>query len=148
MGDGSWGENLIDMNLEAVEHRVYGSFQEVEGARAEWDGLVERVQGDVFSTYDWCSTWWRHYGHERSLQLHMLRVANTLVAILPLFSETHCLGPSTLRLVRVVGCDHSLTTCGLIIHPNWLIEAIDVVLKDLESHSRGDLLQIGPLPGY
>ncbi|HUW84182.1 MAG TPA: GNAT family N-acetyltransferase [Phycisphaerae bacterium] len=131
-----------------MEHKVYASFAGVEEVRAEWDALVERVGGDIFSTYDWCRTWWRHYGQRRLLQIHLLRERDQLVAVLPLFWEKQEFGVFAVRLVRLVGCDHSLTTCSPVIHPDRLSLTVSALIEYLDRHCRWDLLHLGPLPGY
>jgi dTDP-4-amino-4,6-dideoxygalactose transaminase len=66
--------------------------------RPEWTALAERSR-NVFSTWEWAATWWRHFGAER--QLRLMRVSSAdgrLLAILPLyvFSARPC-------VIRFVG---------------------------------------------
>jgi CelD/BcsL family acetyltransferase involved in cellulose biosynthesis len=53
--------------------------------RAEWNELALK-SGNVFATWEWASTWWRHFGRDRKLFAFACRSAEgELVAILPLY---------------------------------------------------------------
>jgi len=57
----------------------------LDAFRDEWSALAE-AGGNVFSTWEWASTWWRHGGRDRPLLLHACRDAEgRLAAILPLY---------------------------------------------------------------
>ena len=72
------------------------SFAEVE---RDWSNLAE-AGGDIFSTWEWASIWWRHFGAGGELDLTACRNAHgDLLAILPLFRKR--IGP--LRVTRLVG---------------------------------------------
>jgi CelD/BcsL family acetyltransferase involved in cellulose biosynthesis len=59
--------------------------ESLETARDEWSALAE-ASGNVFSTWEWASTWRRQRGHDRALLLHACRDAGgRLAVILPLY---------------------------------------------------------------
>jgi CelD/BcsL family acetyltransferase involved in cellulose biosynthesis len=61
-------------------------------ARAEWDALAQRC-GNVFSTWEWADTWWRHLGDgARLLAFTCRREDGTAAAILPLCVRRDRLG--------------------------------------------------------
>src|SRR5215208_2862718 len=67
---------------------------------AEWPRLGERSR-NLFATWEWHSTWWRHFGSGRRLCIAACRERNgALVGILPAYFS-RALGP--LRLVRLLG---------------------------------------------
>ena len=131
-----------------LRHSVYGSFAEAHDLQPAWDRFVESAGGDIFSTFDWCEVWWRHYGQRRRLQIHVFWDQGGIVAVLPLFWERLRLGPLSVRLVRVVGCDHSVTTCQPVIRLNCIADVMRSVIDGLDQMFRWDLLHFGPLPGY
>jgi CelD/BcsL family acetyltransferase involved in cellulose biosynthesis len=131
-----------------LQHGVYVSFDDVRDLQPRWDAFVKETGGDIFSTFDWCEVWWRHYGYGRQLQIHVFHENGQLVAVLPLFWERLRLGLLSVRLVRIVGCDHSVTTCGPVIQPNRMAEIMRLVIDHLDRSFRWDLLHFGPLPGY
>jgi CelD/BcsL family acetyltransferase involved in cellulose biosynthesis len=70
-----------------------------EGLQDEWNALAER-SGNLFATWDWASTWWRHFGDGNELRAFACRDAGGgLVALLPLYSRRA--GPA--RLLRFLG---------------------------------------------
>lgn len=71
----------------------------LEALREDWTRLAE-LSGDVFRTWEWAETWWRHFGQDRRLLLFACRNANGRVeAILPLYEARRW----PLRLVRFLG---------------------------------------------
>jgi CelD/BcsL family acetyltransferase involved in cellulose biosynthesis len=60
----------------------------LDALRVEWSTLAEQG-GNVFSTWEWASTWRRHIGEDRPLLLHACRDAEGRpAAILPLYLAT------------------------------------------------------------
>jgi len=137
-------------NDRAPTHEVFDDFARLEPMHDEWDAFVERVGGDLFASYDWCDVWWRHYGKGRRLYVHVLRdgPGGSIIAVLPLFAERIRVGPFTLRVIRLVACDHSVTSVAPAIDPKH----IDVVLRSVVEHlaraEAWDVMQLGPLPAY
>jgi CelD/BcsL family acetyltransferase involved in cellulose biosynthesis len=68
-------------------------------ARSEWQSVAERSQ-NVFATWEWARTWWRHFGRDRQLLLTVCRGSHgRAVAIVPLYMSP--VGP--FRTLRFVG---------------------------------------------
>jgi CelD/BcsL family acetyltransferase involved in cellulose biosynthesis len=65
--------------------------------QAEWRPLAERSR-NIFATWEWAETWWRHFGRDGEL-----RTTRAGSAILPLYVERK--GP--LRLLRFIGQGHA-----------------------------------------
>jgi CelD/BcsL family acetyltransferase involved in cellulose biosynthesis len=59
-------------------------FSSLEPLKQEWSRLA-RCSGNIFATWEWASTWWRHYGQGRRLLLTTVRSGGRLVGILPLY---------------------------------------------------------------
>ena len=80
-----------DLRTEPVE--------DIDAVRDQWTELAAQA-GNVFSSWEWASTWWRHYGGNRALMLYACRdAAGRLVAILPL-----CRGSiARMRTIRFIG---------------------------------------------
>jgi dTDP-4-amino-4,6-dideoxygalactose transaminase/CelD/BcsL family acetyltransferase involved in cellulose biosynthesis len=74
-------------------------FESLDGLRGEWSELAERTD-NIFSTWEWNATWWRHFGGDRRLLGTACRSADGhLVAVLPLFFASKL----PLRVVRFTG---------------------------------------------
>jgi len=131
-----------------LAHSVHDSFEEVAGLQAEWDRFVEERDGDLFSTFDGCRIWWKHYGDGRRLEIHLFREGERLVGVFPLFRETLRFGPVAVRLIRLVGCDHSVTTCGFAVHPDHTAQVVASLMARISHGPPWDMIHLGPLPGY
>jgi peptidoglycan/xylan/chitin deacetylase (PgdA/CDA1 family)/CelD/BcsL family acetyltransferase involved in cellulose biosynthesis len=71
----------------------------LESLADEWPALAAR-SGNVFATYEWASSWWRHHGQGHRPLVTACRSADgRLVAILPLYLWS--VGP--LRVLRFIG---------------------------------------------
>jgi CelD/BcsL family acetyltransferase involved in cellulose biosynthesis len=71
----------------------------IESAPHAWAELAER-SGNIFSTREWASIWWRHFGHGRRLHVTACRDSDgDLIGILPLYGSS--VGP--LRTLRFLG---------------------------------------------
>jgi len=128
----------------------FDDFAALEPIREEWDAFVDRVGGDLFSTLDWCRVWWAHYGTGRTLHLVVVRDASTeaMAAALPLFSERIRVGPVSVRALRLVGCDHSVTSVAPAIDPARMTEALAAGIDAASRRASWDVIHLGPLPGY
>lgn len=130
-----------------TRHKVYGSFAEVEHLRQAWNDLACRA-GDLFSSYDWCEIWWRHFGAKRRLEIHTLHDGNRLVAVLPLFREVVLAGWVCLHVVRLLACDYASDAAGLAVEPSYTDTFLNMVLAGLTSGGNWDILHLGPLRSY
>lgn len=71
----------------------------LDDLREEWNTLAERAD-NVFATWEWASTWWRHFGDDRPLKIVACRSQDgRLRAILPLYEFAE----RPLRIVRYIG---------------------------------------------
>jgi CelD/BcsL family acetyltransferase involved in cellulose biosynthesis len=71
---------------------------DLDGAQAAWTALAQRT-GNVFSTWEWAETWWRHFGRGRTVALlGALDGAGDVRVVLPLCRERRG-GVSVLRFL-------------------------------------------------
>ena len=85
-----------------VEFTLYRSEVGFSELHSEWNDLLQRSRIDtIFLTWEWQSTWWRHFGASRGL-LYLLaaRVSGRLIGLLPLY-ESSTDGRVN---IQVVGC--------------------------------------------
>jgi CelD/BcsL family acetyltransferase involved in cellulose biosynthesis len=74
-------------------------FKTLEAAREYWPALAERSR-NLFATWEWISTWWRHFGAGRELAGAVARRAGgEPAAILPLYVY----GRGPLTVLRFIG---------------------------------------------
>jgi CelD/BcsL family acetyltransferase involved in cellulose biosynthesis len=83
----------------APEPLLVEPIESLDGVRDDWSALAE-AGGNVFSTWEWASTWWRQQGHDHPLALYACRDARgRLVAILPLYLAS----ARPVRIARFLG---------------------------------------------
>lgn len=85
--------------------QCFESFEACPVSRDAWDDLARACDADVSVSYDWCRTWWQHYGKDRRLQLLCFYDADELVGLFPGFVDTFAVGPVRVRLGKIVCSD-------------------------------------------
>jgi CelD/BcsL family acetyltransferase involved in cellulose biosynthesis len=90
-GGGSAGAARESVRIEPV--------QTLDELRDDWMVLAAKTR-NIFSTWDWASTWWRHFGDDRRLALAACRSPQgRIVAIVPLYVSTR----RRIRVARLLG---------------------------------------------
>ena len=109
---------------------------------AEWRALAER-SGNVFSTWEWASAWWNHFGGDRPLQLTACRRdGGETFAILPLYLAS----TRPVRTIRFIGHGPA-DQLGPVCDPSDRHEAALLLKRALREHcARWDIF-IGELLG-
>jgi CelD/BcsL family acetyltransferase involved in cellulose biosynthesis len=106
---GSTGRLALGFQLEQISR--------FDGLSEEWNRLAE-LSENVFASWEWVSTWWRHF-EQGDLVVRAWRSPNgRLVALIPLYRSS--LGP--LRVLRFLGHDMS-SKLGPICAPDEREEA-------------------------
>jgi CelD/BcsL family acetyltransferase involved in cellulose biosynthesis len=59
----------------------YGDFIALESA---WKNFLEEYEHTIFSTWEWLSTWWKHFGADKRLLLLLAKDNDRIVGIAPL----------------------------------------------------------------
>jgi CelD/BcsL family acetyltransferase involved in cellulose biosynthesis len=97
--------------------------------RDEWTELAEAT-GNIFSTFEWISTWWRFFGSPDASVAHAVRSRDgRLVGILPLYVSA----TRPLRVLRFIGHregDH----LGPICRPFERVAVANATLELLDRH--------------
>lgn len=77
----------------------------LEALEPDWRTLLEASRADcIFLTWEWITTWWRHFGSGRELWVLAARdEAGALQGIAPLFLERMAVGPIRLRTLTWIG---------------------------------------------
>lgn len=86
-------EQLTDQGVQTLPAGAAGAgtvqlepIPSLDAAREAWRKLALR-SGNIFATWEWAETWWRHFGRGRPLHLTAARAADgRVLAILPLYS--------------------------------------------------------------
>lgn len=133
----------------AQEHLAvhsYSSFTQVSQWREEWNQLVVDVGADLFASFDWCSTWWKHFHRDRALMIFLAFRGHRLVACIPLYREVLSYGPWRLHVVRLIGSGDAGTRTHLAIDPEEQEPVLREVCKRIDSQGPWDVLYLGDFP--
>jgi CelD/BcsL family acetyltransferase involved in cellulose biosynthesis len=99
----------------------------------EWRALIDRApDATLFQTWEWQSTWWRHYGHGR-LWVLTAREAGSLVGLAPLYVSRYYGLP--LRQVAFMGTGAS-DYLDFLALPERAEACRDAFLEHLARHRR------------
>jgi CelD/BcsL family acetyltransferase involved in cellulose biosynthesis len=108
--------------------------------REEWTTLTSH-SNNIFSTWEFADTWWRHFSFGRPLHLYACRDGDRLVAILPLFAWRE----RPLSVIRFIGAREG-DELGPI-HTGLGRSVMTEALEEALARSRVDVLLADHLPG-
>lgn len=89
-----------DLNFSSRSDVILQHYDNIDELKEDWRAVAEQSR-NVFSTWEWASVWWKHFGRERPLLVTVCRERSSgrPVAVIPL-CRTHRL---PLRIVKFVG---------------------------------------------
>lgn len=80
------------------------TFEEFLDTKNEWDDAIQRSgDNNIFLTWEWLSTWWKHFGAERIFSLITVREHDKIIAAAPLMSSKYKLAGLKLTKMEFVG---------------------------------------------
>jgi CelD/BcsL family acetyltransferase involved in cellulose biosynthesis len=120
--------------------RIISEFKEFESLSEVWDSLL-RNSGDnnpIYLTHEWLSTWWKHFGEGKQLNVLLIEKEGQPMSIVPLMRTEYRIGLIKIRALETLGslnCNHiGLTLSGSSE------EAVSVFLTYLEEEfAKGEL---------
>jgi CelD/BcsL family acetyltransferase involved in cellulose biosynthesis len=75
--------------------------------KPEWDKILLNSNHSIFSTWEWLSTWWRHFGKNKELLLLTVKENEKIMGIAPLmYSKYRTLGLN-IGKIEFIGSPHS-----------------------------------------
>jgi CelD/BcsL family acetyltransferase involved in cellulose biosynthesis len=115
-------------------------FDSLEELRADWIPLA-RESRNIFSAWEWASTWWRHYGARSSPLIFACREDRDVVALLPLYLWSR----RPFRVARFIGhgpADQLGPICATAAR-----ETAAAALRYAVTHARLDVIFAELFPG-
>jgi len=86
--------------------RELNEYNELIDLREKWNNVLKKSRDDdIFLTWEWLSTWWKHYGKERKPIILLAEDTNEIVAIAPLMHSVHKLFGLKLRKMEFIGTE-------------------------------------------
>ena len=121
--------------------RVITESEEFEQLSTVWDSLLQsKGEGhSIFQTHEWLSTWWRHFGEGKRLNILLIEKEQQVIGIFP-FMKTECrIGLFKIHLLETIAseaCDY-----GVLIPSDSRDEEITALLVYLEEElAKGKLV--------
>lgn len=87
----------------SITYKIYHSFEDLKDQADDWDLFASSVGSTVYMSYDWCCTWWKHYGKDKMLVIVIFHDEDNIVAILPMYIDDFTLPFFHVRVARIVG---------------------------------------------
>lgn len=140
-------EQMLDRDDAAIQCEVVSDFRALEGLRDEWDSFVESVGSDIYFSFEWCRTWWEHYGDGRQLVVLMYRLEGRLIGVLPFVVFRLWVGPVPIQMARFVGADSTIVVLNPPVEPSRAADIYMDALGRLVNRHGCDCVHFGPLSG-
>lgn len=85
--------------------RVIAEPEGFESLAGIWDSLLQRNGEDnsIYLTHEWLSTWWRHFGEGKKLNILLMEKDEQVIGIVPLMRTEYTMGPVKLPLLETIG---------------------------------------------
>jgi CelD/BcsL family acetyltransferase involved in cellulose biosynthesis len=129
--------------LTSLEVATLTTGEELAALAPEWDLLVRAMpRPSPFLLQGWILPWWRHYGADHELEVHVARRDGRLVAALPLCLERR-LG---LRRLRFPGGPQAVLG-DVLLAPGESAQTGRVLVEQLRRRARHDVLDVYGIPG-
>jgi CelD/BcsL family acetyltransferase involved in cellulose biosynthesis len=130
--------------VSGLEVRCISTVEELESLSPQWDALVRAMpRPSPFLLHGWLVAWWRHFGSDAELALHVAERDGRLVAALPLFVRRR----RGVRVAAFLG-GHESALADLLLAPGADAATADVVIRAALAGSSGaDLVDLYGLPG-
>lgn len=109
-----------------VETSIVRGFGGSNPTPSEWNDLVARCDGPVYTTYEWQSLWWECFGTGRELHIVRFFTNGKVVGIAPFFRERGNT-PGKGRL-RFIGAGDAFTKSGGMFHDDGPGDYLDVLV--------------------
>ena len=128
--------------MKIISHHDVTFFEQL---RPEWNDLVRRSQANsVFSLWEWHYHWWNAYQPGVIQALSFRDAEGRLVAIAPLYVESHA---EYGRVLRIIGSDDVTDYLDIIIDKQHIEAVLKAFATYLAEHSADfDLLELCNLP--
>lgn len=72
-----------------------------------WHDVLQRCTHNVFSTWEWLSIWWKHFGDDKRLVLLIAEENDEILGIAPLMYSVHKMFGLRIGKIQFIGTPHS-----------------------------------------
>lgn len=72
-----------------------------------WNDVLQRCDHTIFSTWEWLSTWWKHFGNDKRLVLLLPEENSKIIGIAPLMYSVHKMFGLRMGKIEFIGTPDS-----------------------------------------
>jgi len=108
-----------------------------------WDSLlIGSRDNDIFATWEWLSSWWKHFGHGRKLRILIIKDNDEVIAVAPLmWSKYNFMHLGSLAKIEFIGSPQSDYNSFILVRRE--LECLKLFLRYLTSnHDDWDCLEL------
>jgi CelD/BcsL family acetyltransferase involved in cellulose biosynthesis len=92
---------------DSIRIREVRSYSDFIAIKDKWKDALEKGENSVFSTWEWLSTWWKHFGKNKRLLVLLAEENNKIVGIAPLMFSVHKIFGLWQGKIEFIGRSHS-----------------------------------------
>ncbi|HET8864927.1 MAG TPA: GNAT family N-acetyltransferase [Gracilimonas sp.] len=99
------GHNL-DSILTSLSIDILETEEGFKNLESEWDKLLTKTEGTIYSSFDWLFGWWKYFGEHTKRSIHIITIRNNsqLICVAPFYVGTSSLMGITLqRRLKLMG---------------------------------------------
>jgi CelD/BcsL family acetyltransferase involved in cellulose biosynthesis len=102
--------------LKVKELNDYAQFS---GLQTQWNEVLSKSNSNnVFLTWEWLSTWWKHFGKDRELAILLAMDNGEIVAAAPLMRSNYDLLGFKFKKMEFLGAEHTDVRNFILTNPN------------------------------
>ena len=92
----------LDMKIiELNKHRDFIALEQT------WNDVLQRCDHTIFQTWEWLSTWWKHFGNNKKLLLLLAEEKDEILGIAPLMYSVHKMFGLRIGKIEFIGTPDS-----------------------------------------
>jgi CelD/BcsL family acetyltransferase involved in cellulose biosynthesis len=133
--------------MSAITVDVINDYATFAALEPEWNETVENAGlTHPFLRHEWLKTWWDAFGHDRALNIMVVRLGRRIIGLAPLMLETARMNRVPVRRVQFLANDH--TPKADVVVSERADEVFDALWSALlKARSKWDVLLFNQLPG-
>lgn len=128
--------------MKITEINRYDDFLALEDS---WNNVLKKSNHSFFSTWEWLSTWWKHYGDDKRLIILLAHENDEIVGIAPLMCSNHQMFGARMKKIEFIGTPDT-DYCNFITTKKSE-ECINLFINYLHDLSENwDCIDLGEIP--
>jgi len=97
---------MVELSIKEVN-----DIEAFQSLKERWNMLLQQCpDNNVFLTWEWLFTWWRHYGQDKKLRIFLIKESDRVIAIAPFMEWKYRKGIFNIDVIEnlcAIECDYS-----------------------------------------